>query len=121
MLITATTTASDPAATVRARLTGFSGFLHANGFGIGGGDAAGVLTTTARTGILDAQVLRWSLKALLCGHAREWRRFDGLFDAYFLPPNTRAFATGATDTARSCQSARGAEEGEVADKHRRSG
>ena len=32
------------------------------------------------------EVLRWSLKALLCGRGDEWRRFDALFDAYFLPP-----------------------------------
>jgi uncharacterized protein with von Willebrand factor type A (vWA) domain len=37
--------------------------------------------------MLDAQVLRWSLRALLCGRCDEWRRFDALFDAWFLPPN----------------------------------
>jgi len=74
-------------AVVRARLAGFSGFLRANGFGVGGADAVSVLDTGAKMGILDPQVLRWSLKALLCGRGDEWRRFDKLFDAYFLPPN----------------------------------
>jgi uncharacterized protein with von Willebrand factor type A (vWA) domain len=32
-------------------------------------------------------VLRWSLQALLCGRADEWRRFPELFDAWFLPAN----------------------------------
>ncbi len=77
---------------VRARLTGFTGFLRANGFGIGGTDAVSVLDTGAKMGILDAQVLRWSLKTLLCGRSDEWRRFDHLFDAYFLPPNKSLFA-----------------------------
>ena len=63
-------------AVVRARLTGFSGFLRANGFGVGGADAVSVLDTGAKMGILDPQVLRWSLKALLCGRGDEWRRFD---------------------------------------------
>jgi uncharacterized protein len=76
---------------LRARLTGFTGFLRANGFGVGGDDAVRVLETCTHAGILDPQVLRWSLKALLCGRGDEWRRFDGLFDAYFLPPNKRVF------------------------------
>jgi uncharacterized protein with von Willebrand factor type A (vWA) domain len=70
-----------------ARLTGFAGFLRANGFAVGGGDGAQVLETAQRVGVLDPHILRWSLQALLCGRADEWRRFDELFDAWFLPPN----------------------------------
>jgi uncharacterized protein with von Willebrand factor type A (vWA) domain len=90
---------------VRARLAGFSGFLRAHGFGVGGADAVCVIETSVHAGILDPQVLRWSLKALLCGRGDEWRRFDGFFDAYFLPPNKSLFAqsdsraAGARDTA----------------------
>jgi uncharacterized protein with von Willebrand factor type A (vWA) domain len=83
---------ADPGVALRARLTGFAGFLRANGFGVGGGDGLRVLETAERSGIFDASVLRWSLKALLCGRGDEWRRFDALFDAYFLPPNRKAFA-----------------------------
>ena len=81
----------DPGAALRARLTGFSGFLRANGYGVGGADSVRVLETGVQTGILDQQILRWSLKALLCGRGDEWRRFDALFDAYFLPPNKKIF------------------------------
>jgi uncharacterized protein with von Willebrand factor type A (vWA) domain len=80
----------EPAAlTARAaeRLTGFPGFLRANGFAVGGGDAVPVLQTAQRVGVLDSNVLRWSLQALLCGRGDEWRRFPGLFDAWFLPAN----------------------------------
>lgn len=82
-------TLADPRleALAQARLAGFAGFLHANGFALGGGDAAQVLQTAERVGVLDPQVLRWSLQALLCGRCDEWRRFDELFDAWFLPPN----------------------------------
>ena len=96
---------------LRARLTGFTGFLRANGFGVGGADALCVLETSAQAGILDPQVLRWSLKALLCGRGEEWRRFDQLFDAYFLPPNKHTFAQtgvgagGAQDTKGARDSA----------------
>ncbi|MEJ8835822.1 vWA domain-containing protein [Ramlibacter sp. AN1133] len=69
------------------RLAGFPAFLHANGFGVGATDSVQVLRTARDVGVLDAQVLRWSLKALLCGRCDEWRRFDGLFDAWFLPAN----------------------------------
>src|ERR1035438_122162 len=86
-------------AMVRTRLTGFTGFLRANGFGVGGTDAVSILDTGAKMGILDPQVLRWSLKALLCGRGDEWRRFDRLFDAYFLPPNKSLFAERQDEAA----------------------
>jgi uncharacterized protein with von Willebrand factor type A (vWA) domain len=69
------------------RLAGFVPFLRANGFCVGGGDAVQVLRAAARVGVLDGRVLRWSLQALLCGRHEEWRRFDELFDAWFLPAN----------------------------------
>ncbi|HXF47190.1 MAG TPA: VWA domain-containing protein [Burkholderiaceae bacterium] len=70
-----------------ARLSGFPAFLRANGFAVGGGDAVDVMTVAQRVGVLDADLLRFSLRALLCGRADEWRRFDELFAAWFLPPN----------------------------------
>ena len=70
-----------------ARLAGFPGFLRANGFAVGGGDALPVLQTAQRVGVLDPHLLRWSLQALLCGRCDEWQRFDELFDAWFLPAN----------------------------------
>jgi len=91
MLIAAASPALDPGTALRARLTGFAGFLRANGYGTSGADSVSVLEIGMRTGILDQQILRWSLKALLCGRGDEWRRFDGLFDAYFLPPNKKIF------------------------------
>ncbi|MGQ0579306.1 MAG: vWA domain-containing protein [Betaproteobacteria bacterium] len=111
MLIVAAPPAVDPGAALRARLTGFSGFLRANGFGVGGADSVRVLETSMQTGVLDQQVLRWSLKALLCGRGDEWRRFDALFDAYFLPPNKKVFVDGniVTDAAR--ESAAGMRDG----------
>ena len=72
------------------RLSGFAPFLRANGFAIGGGDAAQIVATAARVGVLDGEVLRWSLKALLCSRGDEWRRYDELFDAWFRPPNKQA-------------------------------
>ena len=103
----------DPAAVLRARLAGFAGFLQANGYGVGGGDAARVLQASAIAGVLDARVLRWSLQALLCGRADEWRRFDSLFDAYFLPVNKTAFEKARVARAARPQAAAPAGEAEV--------
>lgn len=71
---------------VAERLAGFPAFLRANGFAVGA-DAVPALHTARFSGVLRADVLRWSLQALLCGRADEWRRFDDLFDAWFLPAN----------------------------------
>lgn len=70
-----------------ARLGGFASFLHANGFAVGAGESQQVLQTAERVGVLDATSLRLSLRSLLCGRRDEWRRFDALFDAWFLPAN----------------------------------
>jgi uncharacterized protein with von Willebrand factor type A (vWA) domain len=107
MLIVAPPRDAELGAAVRARLAGFAGFLRANGFGVAGGDSASVLATADRVGILDPQILRWSLKALLCGRGDEWRRFDALFDAYFLPPNKTAFVEQRARTAGVANAAGG--------------
>lgn len=69
------------------RLAQFPTFLHANGFAIGAGAGMDVLRVAEQVGLLDRELLRWSLRALLCGRAEEWRRYDKLFDAWFLPAN----------------------------------
>ena len=91
MLTGASTPTADLATVLGVRLAGFAGFLRANGYAVGGADTVRVLETTTQTGILVREVLRWSLKALLCGRCEEWRRFDALFDAYFVPPNKKLF------------------------------
>ncbi len=112
MLSVAACPAVDPGLALRARLTGFAGFLRANGYGTGGADSVGVLETTVQTGMLDQRVLRWSLKALLCGRGDEWRRFDALFDAYFLPPNKKIFVESNVVSAGARESAGGVRDGD---------
>jgi uncharacterized protein len=112
MLIVASSPSIDPGMLVRARLTGFAGFLRANGYGVGGGDSVRVLETAGHVGILDGEILRWSLKALLCGRGDEWRRFDALFDAYFQPPNKKAFAERRATHAAVAEATGGLRAGE---------
>jgi uncharacterized protein with von Willebrand factor type A (vWA) domain len=111
MLIAAASPAVDLGAALRARLTGFAGFLRANGYGAGGADSVHVLEMSVQTGILDQQILRWSLKALLCGRGDEWRRFDALFDAYFLPPNKKIFVESNVVAAAAREPAGGVRDG----------
>src|SRR5471032_1189463 len=75
-----------------ARYAGFAGWLRANDFLVTTSDIAASMEVAERTGQTDHQLLRWSLRAVLCSRAEEWRRFDDLFDAYFLTPNRRMLA-----------------------------
>jgi uncharacterized protein with von Willebrand factor type A (vWA) domain len=72
-----------------ARYAGFAGWLRANGFRVTSSDVAASIEVAQRVGQLDREVLRWSLRAVLCSRGEEWRRFDELFDAFFLAPNRR--------------------------------
>ncbi|HXY96167.1 MAG TPA: VWA domain-containing protein [Steroidobacteraceae bacterium] len=104
------------------RLAAFPAFLRANGFMVGGGDAVEVLRTAERVGVLEAGPLRWSLKALLCGRSAEWRRFDLLFDAWFLPANrwqTPERRASGRAAAGAPASAAAAAEGEETDATQR--
>jgi hypothetical protein len=82
MLIVAPLPDADPGATLRSRLTGFAGFLRANGFGVGGGVRRAC--SSGRAG----RNIRCGDSALeLQGTAvRPWRRMAPIrspFDAYF--------------------------------------
>ncbi|RQH06437.1 vWA domain-containing protein [Paraburkholderia dinghuensis] len=87
-----------------ARYAGFAHWLRANAFSVTSADIAATLDVAQRMGQTDSDMLRWSLRALLCSRAEEWRRFDELFDAYFLVPNRRKLvetrAGGAGPLAR---------------------
>ncbi len=81
------------------RYVGFAGWLRANAFRVTSADVAASMQVAERMGQLDGDVLRWSLRSLLCSRAEEWRRFDELFDAYFLKPNRRRLAETRTGGA----------------------
>jgi uncharacterized protein with von Willebrand factor type A (vWA) domain len=105
MLSVAPSPADPSGVALRTRLTGFAGFLRANGYGGGAENATDILDAATRVGVLDREVLRWSLKALLCGRGDEWRRFDALFEAYFCPPNRRAFTRNRQAPTGSAEAA----------------
>lgn len=71
------------------RVAGFQAFLRGHGFQGGVPEALDALTLAEHVGITDKRRLRAGLRSLLCSGHSEWTRFDDLFDAYWLPPNTR--------------------------------
>lgn len=95
---------ADLADALVARYAGFAGWLRANAFSVTCADVAASLEVARRMGQFDSNLLRWSLRALLCSRAEDWRRFDELFDAYFRTPNRRELvetrAGGAGPLAR---------------------
>jgi uncharacterized protein with von Willebrand factor type A (vWA) domain len=92
------------------RMTGFVGFVRANGFNAGVAEELDAVALAALGDVTDGRRLRWSLKSLLCSQRGEWERFDSLFDAYFLPPDRShgapaAKRAGETDAAPGAQQA----------------
>lgn len=81
------------------RYAGFANWLRANGFRVTSADVAASMDVALQMGQLDSDLLRWSLRALLCSRAQEWRRFDDLFDAYFRAPNRKRLVETRTGGA----------------------
>ncbi|MGD0635180.1 MAG: VWA domain-containing protein [Beijerinckiaceae bacterium] len=75
--------------TLAARITGFVGTIRANGFPVGIGEVEDALRIAGSVGIMRREALFWGWRGLLCARAEEWRRFDDLFDSFWLPPNRR--------------------------------
>ena len=66
-----------------ARIIEFVRLARDNGFQAGIGETLDAVRIAESCGTLESQRLRWGLRALLCGNAEEWRRFDQLYDAYW--------------------------------------
>ena len=71
-------------AAVRRTMLRFLRTLRENGFTVGLAEARDALGLAAGEAGERPALLRGALKALLCGRRDEWRRFDELFDAYWL-------------------------------------
>jgi uncharacterized protein with von Willebrand factor type A (vWA) domain len=71
-------------APVTRRLVGFVRLLRANGFALGLSEAEDAPRAADAAGLLAPDALRHGLRALLCSCERDWRRFDELYDFYWL-------------------------------------
>jgi uncharacterized protein with von Willebrand factor type A (vWA) domain len=66
------------------RLAGFVAHLRLNGMGLGAGETTRALAGLAAIDASDPSQVRHALRALLATKPEDWRRFDDLFDAYWL-------------------------------------
>lgn len=69
--------------TLVARVVEFVRLARANDFQAGIGETLDAVRLAELCGVVDARRLRWGLRALLCGNAQDWQRFDQLFDSYW--------------------------------------
>lgn len=66
------------------RVAGFIAHLRANGLPAGPRETADAIAALSAIDAGDREAARLALRALLTGDAERWRRFDALFDAYWL-------------------------------------
>ncbi len=72
------------AGSMRRRIAGFVRLLRDNGFPVGMSEVEDSLTVAAAADLSRPHALRWGLRCLLCASQTDWKRFDELFDAYWL-------------------------------------
>ncbi len=66
------------------RITGFMRLLRLNGYAVGLREGLDAVRLARTLDLERPAELRWSLKALTSDSEANWRRFDELFDAYWL-------------------------------------
>jgi uncharacterized protein len=95
-----------PETPLTQRLVGFVRLLRDNGFALGLREAEDAVRAAEGAGLAHPEPLRWGLRALLCSCERDWRRFDELFDAYWLRRGVRRVVVsgGAAGGARARRS-----------------
>lgn len=92
-----------------ARVAGFMGHLRGNGFRLGIAETETALTALAACPADEASVRR-ALKAVACGCAEDWARFDAVFDSYWRNDGrVRSKAVPAAGRPAPPRNSRGAE------------
>lgn len=92
--------ASDEARPLVRRTVGFARLLRDNGFPIGLAEARDALAFLQGADLSDRNGMRWGLRAILTASRADWRRFDELFDAWWLGRGMKRSARVSGDLAR---------------------
>lgn len=88
--------AGEPAPVTRGVLD-FTRTLRRRGWPVGVNEQHDALRLARVVGVADREGLRQALRALYCGTPEQWREFDTIFDAYWVPKRgtqTRASGPG---------------------------
>jgi uncharacterized protein len=72
-------------APIVTRMAGFLAHLRLNNFAVGPQETGAALSLLEHVDLGEPTSVRLGLKTLLAGRREEWRRFDELFQAYWLP------------------------------------
>lgn len=91
-----------------ARVAGFMAHLRDNGFRLGIAETELALAALAVTPADEASVRR-ALKAVACGNAEDWARFDAVFDSYWRNGGRVRSKVVPSQTQAHARPARGAE------------
>ena len=98
--------------TLLDHLLGFLHHMRSNGFHLGIQEELDVMKMAESGILLQQKLLRWGLRALLCSCADDWRRFDELFDAFWITPNgTREQASSYSKQMESEKGLDGGQQG----------
>lgn len=92
--------ARGPGHSVSKRLVGFVRLLRDNGFPVGLREGADAARLAGKADLSRSHELRWGLRALLCSCRADWKRFDELFDAYWLRRGMKQVARIGGDTGK---------------------
>jgi uncharacterized protein with von Willebrand factor type A (vWA) domain len=66
------------------RIVGFVRVLRDNGFPVGLREAIDSLRLARKVDLAKQDAMRWAFRTLLCSSQIDWRRFDEIFDLYWL-------------------------------------
>jgi uncharacterized protein with von Willebrand factor type A (vWA) domain len=69
---------------LEARMTRFARLMHDNAFPVGIAELADALTALGTIDALNGRQVRHTLRTLFASSVRDWRRFDDIFDAFWL-------------------------------------
>jgi uncharacterized protein len=86
---------------VASRLATFARILRDNGFSVGLGESADALKLIGAFTDGKSSSIRPALKALFCARRADWRKFDELFDAYWLGRGMRRTLKIGGDASRA--------------------
>ncbi|WP_420413630.1 vWA domain-containing protein [Roseibium sp.] len=77
-------TRNDLGAALRVRLAGFVRSLRDSGYKVGLGETEDAVKLLRSEALKRPQKLKEAFRALFCGRLSDWKKFDELFDAYWL-------------------------------------
>ena len=84
---------------VHQRLLDFARALRSNQFVIGSGDVADAADALSSIDLMDREQAHWVLRSVFCSNVRDWARFDGVFEAFWLKHDAPSTVISSKDAS----------------------